>query len=664
MKHIAARPWLATGLLWCIAAAIAAFNLGPLIGGAGVRAVFSLPSAGDSQAVLLHYSVLPRLAMSCVGGFALGLSGMLFQHVLRNPLASPSTLGVEAGAQLALGIAMLWFPALLGWSRDTATAFGGFAAMAVVFAVAWRFKFQPIAVILTGLVMGLYCTAIVTLLTLMNDHYLSGLFVWGGGSLNQNDWRSVAGLLPKVVGFTVLALLLVRQLSVLTLGEAAKGLGIKLQFVRAAALFVAVALTTFTVSAVGVIGFLGLAAPAIARAIGARRINTRLIVAPLIGAALLIIVDQIMQIYTAKTGSYVPTGAATALIGVPVLLFVMLKRGGSLQTAIHSGSSPAASSRPLILIATLAGLVLAVAMVAIFVGRGVDGSWISSTGATLKSLLPWRLPRLVAATSAGIMLALAGSLLQRLTGNAMASPEVLGVSAGTAFGLLCILFVVSEPTITHRLIGGFLGAGTVLAILFAMSRAAHSGNQFLMFGVSLGAFLTALISVVLASGDPRALSLISWMAGSTYGVSSAMSLIISALAIVGIITVMLLVRPLQQFALGDLSAHSHGVDVKKLQILILAVAALLTAMATLIVGPLSFVGLMAPHLAQRLGLTRGLPHLMGSALCGALLMATADFIGRTAYFPWQLPTGLVATLLGGPVFALLLIRGRRLSKLH
>ena len=79
---------------------------------------------------------------------------MLFQHVLRNPLASPSTLGVEAGAQLALGIAMLWFPALLGWSRDTATAFGGFAAMAIVFAVAWRFKFQPVAVILTGLVIG------------------------------------------------------------------------------------------------------------------------------------------------------------------------------------------------------------------------------------------------------------------------------------------------------------------------------------------------------------------------------------------------------------------------------------------------------------------------------------------------------------------------------
>jgi ferric hydroxamate transport system permease protein len=71
---------------------------------------------------------------------------------------------------------------------------------------------------------------------------------------------------------------------------------------------------------------------------------------------------------------------------------------------------------------------------------------------------------------------------------------------------------------------------------------------------------------------------------------------------------------------------------------------------------------MAPHLAQRIGLTRGFPHLLGTALFGALLMAVADFIGRTAYFPWQLPTGLIATLLGGPVFALLLLRPRKTAR--
>jgi len=664
VRHSPRHPlfWFCT--LWCVALGVTVLNLGPSIGNIGLDAVYSIPSPGDVQAVLMHYSLLPRLAMACVCGFALGLSGMLFQHVLRNPLASPSTLGVEAGAQLALGLAMLWFPALLGWSRDATAAFGGFAAMGIVFAVAWRFKFQPVVVILTGLVMGLYCTAIVTLLMHVNDHYLAGLFIWGGGSLNQNDWRQVAGLFPKVAVSSVLAMLLVRQLSVLTLGEAAQSLGIKLQFVRAASLFVAVALTIFTVSAVGVIGFLGLAAPAIARGMGARRIASRMIIAPLTGAALLIIIDQLLQIYATNTGSSLPTGAVTALIGVPVLLVLMMRRDRTLQSQIAAGTAIPASKRPARLVASIAGLLLVIALSGIFVGRDVDGSWVSQTGATLELLLPWRLPRLAAAISAGIMLALAGSLLQRLTGNSMASPEVLGVSAGTAFGLLCVLFVVAEPTYGHRLIGGFTGAATVLLMLFAMSRRAQSGDQFLVLGVSTGAFLTALISVVLASGNPRALSLISWMAGSTYGVGSSLALISSGFAIAGLTAVTLLLRPLQQFALGEMSAHSHGVDVRMFRILILGAAAMLTAIATLIVGPLSFVGLMAPHMAKRLGLTRGLAHLLGSALLGALLMATADFIGRTIYFPWQLPTGLVATLLGGPVFAALFIRRSRQFMRH
>ncbi len=664
MKSLHPHPLFWAGLLSCVALAITALNLGPMISIIGWRAAFSAPSPSDSLAVLVHYSLLPRLAMACVCGFALGLSGMLFQHVLRNPLASPSTLGVEAGAQLALALAMLWFPALLGWSRDATTALGGFAAMALVFAAAWRLKFQPVAIILSGLVVGLYCTAIVTLLTLMNDHYLSGLFIWGGGSLNQNDWRQVQGLFPKVVAFSLVAFMLARQLSVLTLGDTAQSLGIKLQFTRAGVLFVAVALTAFTVSAVGVIGFLGLAAPAIARATGARRIKSRMIVSPLIGSLLLVIIDQVLQIYAAKTSVHLPTGAITALIGVPVLLIVILRRGRSMLAAAEGKAALPASRLPLRVIASIALLLLVVASNAVFVGRDVDGAWISQGGATLESLLPWRGPRLVAAMSAGLMLALAGSLLQRLTGNSMASPEVLGVSAGTAFGQLCILFIIAEPTYGHRMFGGFSGAAIVLTVLFAMSRKVRSGNQFLIIGVSLGALLSALISVILASGDPRAVSLISWMAGSTYGISRQIAWISLAFAVSGLAAVTLFLRPLQQFALGDISAHSHGVDVAKFRVMILGLSALLTAIATLVVGPLSFVGLMAPHMAQRLGLTRGLAHLLGSALLGALLMAIADFIGRTIYFPWQLPTGLVATLLGGPVFALLLIRTGRRSMQH
>ncbi len=83
-------------------------------------------------------------------------------------------------------------------------------------------------------------------------------------------------------------------------------------------------------------------------------------------------------------------------------------------------------------------------------------------------------------------------------------------------------------------------------------------------------------------------------------------------------------------------------------------AVALTAAATLVVGPLSFVGLMAPHIARELGLSRALPQILGAALCGGGLMVIADFIGRTAAFPYQLPAGLLSALVGAPFLMLLL----------
>jgi ferric hydroxamate transport system permease protein len=655
-----AGPWRSlafTGAIWMLAACVAAFNIGPLLASLGVDAAFTPPDISDSRAVLLYYGLLPRLAMSIVCGFALGLSGTLLQHVLHNPLASPSTIGIEAGAQLALAIMLVWFPALLGWNRDLVTAFGGFAAMLVVFSVAWRFQFNPVSVILVGLVLGLYCSAMVMVLAQMKDHYLTGLFIWGGGSLNQNDWREVGRLAPKIMIASLCAYFLARQLSLLTLGEAARSLGMKLPLIRASVIFVAVTLTAFTVSSVGMIGFLGLAAPVIARATGARHIRHRLALAPLIGAGLLLLIDQLLQLQLSLGGVSLPTGAVTALAGVPILMLVMLRGKSIVQGTPAAQQGQAPSRRPGLILAVLVALVLAACVVAIMVGRDIDASWTLQTGATLESLLQWRWPRLLAAISAGVLLAVAGSLLQRLTGNPMASPEVLGVSAGTAIGLLGTLFLVSAPDYGQRLFGGFLGAAIVLALLLAMSlRKAQSSNQFLIIGVSLGAFLTALFSVILASGDPRAASLLNWMVGSTYATSGETAVISTVCAAVALSLALLFTRPLQLYGLGEGAARSRGVNVRLFRALTLGFAALSTAIATLAVGPLSFVGLMAPHLAQKAGLVRGVRHIWGSALFGALLMAVADFIGRTIYFPWQLPTGLTATLLGGPIFAFLLLR--------
>jgi iron complex transport system permease protein len=113
-------------------------------------------------------------------------------------------------------------------------------------------------------------------------------------------------------------------------------------------------------------------------------------------------------------------------------------------------------------------------------------------------------------------------------------------------------------------------------------------------------------------------------------------------------------RWLELLPLGDSSAKALGVHLGKSRVYLLLLAALLTAGATLIVGPLSFIGLLAPHLARLLGLTRALPQLLGAALLGASVMVLADWLGRNLLFPIQLPAGLLASLVGGAYFMLCL----------
>jgi ferric hydroxamate transport system permease protein len=170
----------------------------------------------------------------------------------------------------------------------------------------------------------------------------------------------------------------------------------------------------------------------------------------------------------------------------------------------------------------------------------------------------------------------------------------------------------------------------------------------------------ALLSAVTATGDPRALLLMGWMAGSTYRVDAVGASVAVAIALAMLPVLPVLARQLDHLSLGAAHARALGIPVERSALLVLCGAGLLTATATLIVGPLSFVGLMAPHMARRLGFARCLPQLAAAALLGAAVMVTADLLGRTVHFPWQIPAGLLSALIGAPVlFILLLLPDRR-----
>lgn len=615
------------------------------------QALFS-PELDDARQAVVHFSWLPRLAICLLAGAALGLAGTLMQQVLRNPLASPTTLGVASGAQLALMMVTLLAPSWLLIGREWIAMAGGSLAMGLVFALAWRRQLNPVVIVFAGLVINLYLAAISMGLLLFFQEELKGLLVWGSGSLAQNSWSGVGYLLPRLLLAAMLAAVLVRPLAVLELDDAsARSLGVSLKHLRFAGLGLAVFITACVVSVVGLIGFIGLAAPAMVRLLGVRKLAQRLLWAPILGALLLAATDLLLQTLSRFWPVLIPTGAMTALLGAPLLLW-LIPRLGIKQSAPKANSSLQLARHPAP--TRLVGLMvlgLAAAVIAsLLFGQGMDG-WGWPSWLRWQAQLEWRLPRTLAAGAAGVLLALAGTLLQRVSNNPMASPELLGVSGGTFMGVIAAALLLPALPLPMMLLGGLVGAFACLLLLVLINRRnGFQPERVLLSGIAITALFEPLQAIALANGDLRVQQLLSWMSGSTYYVTQPVALALVVLALLMLAACLLASRWLDLMPMGPAVATALGIHLGRAQLTILLLVAVLTASATMVIGPLSFAGLLAPHLARLMGLVRARWHLLGAAGCGALLMVSADWIGQQILFPQEVPVGLVSTLLGGAYF--------------
>ncbi|TAU79772.1 Fe(3+)-hydroxamate ABC transporter permease FhuB [Rhizobium leguminosarum] len=649
-------------------------NIGPaivfllLMCGGGVASWFLAAPALSEMArpnydvtrMVFTYSTLPRLATALIAGAALALSGALLQQVLRNPLADPTTLGVSAGANLALVVTSLFLPDLLGAGRDLVALIGSATAAAIVVSLGARRGFSPYSLVLSGLVLSLWCGGLAAILTYLNQRYLSSLFIWGAGSLAQQSWVIPLSLLWKLAVIAIGCAFVMRPLSLLDLGESSStALGVRLVRLRFVVVALAVALAAFVTSAVGVIGFIGLVAPTIARLSGARRPAQLILWSPLIGAGLLFFADSILQLVAGGLGDFLPTGAVTAIFGSPLLLALLprLKIRHRLQSPAFRRPRRWDGTAPVIIAA--AGLFVLL-MVSAFLGRDVNGDWAFTSGEFSVDVLAIRIPKILAALTSGAMLAVAGSILQRLTGNEMASPEVLGISAGATFGVAIALFAVA-PGFSGQFAFAVAGAISVLFVIFVSSRrSAFAPERVLLAGIALSAMVDAVVGVLSSTGDPRAVLLMRWMSGSTYLIEGSTAAMEVALGAVLIAVSLATRRWLDILPLGPSPSAAVGIPLAKSRFALFGLAGLLTAAATLTVGPLSFIGLMGPHLAREAGLARALPQMVGAALIGGGLMVAADFVGRTIVSPYQIPAGLVSALIGAP-FLMLMMRKRSAS---
>jgi iron complex transport system permease protein len=265
-----------------------------------------------------------------------------------------------------------------------------------------------------------------------------------------------------------------------------------------------------------------------------------------------------------------------------------------------------------------------------------------------------RLPRILAAFGVGSLLALAGVLLQALFRNPLADPYVLGVSGGAAVGAL--LAMIAGAAIFSVQLAAVVGALGAVAIVYFLARGGGT-PRLLLTGVVLASACGAVISVLLALADSsRVRGMVFWLAGD---LEWALSPWTSALAALGAVVVALLIgRPLNVLAAGELRARSVGLELEAWRSLIFFACALLTAIAVVSAGTVGFVGLITPH-AVRLTFRTSDHRVVApaSALLGGTLLALADLVARTIASPRQLPVGAIMALVGAPLF-IVLLRGR------
>lgn len=271
-----------------------------------------------------------------------------------------------------------------------------------------------------------------------------------------------------------------------------------------------------------------------------------------------------------------------------------------------------------------------------------------------------RLPRVLLAVFTGAALALAGLLLQDFFRNPLVEPGLLGVSAGA--GLAAVLVITFGVTGLWALpFAAFAGALTAMALVLAMGRRLGASNaELLLVGVALNALAAALVSLLLSLGDNSTLrSANFWLMGSFAQASWQLLLPSAGILLLTILRTWQRRTALDVWQLGDSEAAHLGLDIQRFRREILVLASLLVALAVAQSGGIGFVGLLAPHMARRLGFIRHRQLLPATLLLGALLAVFADWLARVLMPPLELPVGVLTALIGAPAFLLLFLQRRK-----
>lgn len=293
---------------------------------ATIKTILGLESGNSDYGFIIRTLRLPRTLVAFCVGVGLAIAGTITQGITRNPLAAPNIIGVNAGASLAAVALLVIFPSAPISLLPVVAFAGGLTVAILIYFLAWKGGSSPVRLILVGIGLNVIAGALTNLMiTFGNINNVSQALVWLTGSVYGRSWEHLLTLLPWLAIFGLLALVMARELNVLSLGdEVARGLGNRIEWQRGILLLTSVALASASVATAGSIGFVGLMAPHLSRKLVGGTQEGQLPTAAMIGGMLVVIADLLGRMLLAPTE--LPCGLITAAIGAPFFIYLLIRK--------------------------------------------------------------------------------------------------------------------------------------------------------------------------------------------------------------------------------------------------------------------------------------------------------------------------------------------------
>ena len=273
-----------------------------------------------------------------------------------------------------------------------------------------------------------------------------------------------------------------------------------------------------------------------------------------------------------------------------------------------------------------------------------------------------RMPRTLAAMILGGALALAGYLLQTFFHNPIAGPFVLGISSGAKMVVaLVMVFLMGQAvkiTSWALIAAAFVGAMISMGFVLLMSRRVHNMSMLVVSGVMIGYICSAITELVVTfASDAEIVNLHNWSRGSFSGMTWENVAVMIGVVAVTFFLVFLMAKPLSAYQLGEVYARYLGVDIRLLRIAMVLLSSILSACIVAFAGPISFVGIAAPHLVKSLlGTAKPIWMIPACFLGGSVFCLFCDLLARTMFAPTELSISTVTAIFGAPVVLWIMVR--------